>query len=240
MIVVLAYHSIQTDTYAHSVNPEVFDKQIRWLKRHFEILSLIDLDRLLHHPRRPAKHKRGFASITFDDGFENVLTNGLPVLAKHGVPGTVFFPTSFAGTSVTNTYGIKYTYLDWNQLHAMEKTGFFTIQSHGHDHLVLPEVKDEQTIGTELVRGQEIIRNRLGKTTDFYAYPKGKWDVRSRKVVGRHFRLAFAGDGLIDERSCNPHSLPRVIVTRSMSFWKFKLSLHPWFWKLKNRRSSAS
>jgi peptidoglycan/xylan/chitin deacetylase (PgdA/CDA1 family) len=40
-----------------------------------------------------------YASVTFDDGFENIYTNALPELKKRGIPSTLFIVSDFLGQS---------------------------------------------------------------------------------------------------------------------------------------------
>lgn len=37
------------------------------------------------------------AAVTFDDAFENVISRTLPILARHGIPVTIFVPTGYLG-----------------------------------------------------------------------------------------------------------------------------------------------
>ena len=72
-----------------------FERQMELLVQHYTILPLHEiverLDRRAPLPANPA-------AITFDDGFQNVLTAAYPVLQRHGAPATVFLVTSFMGT----------------------------------------------------------------------------------------------------------------------------------------------
>jgi peptidoglycan/xylan/chitin deacetylase (PgdA/CDA1 family) len=65
----------------HNVQPDALFKQVEWLKRHFDVVSLDDLF------LRPSN---GQAAITFDDAFECVFLEAQPVLESLRVPFTVF------------------------------------------------------------------------------------------------------------------------------------------------------
>ena len=77
---------------AHEITPEFLDRTIRALKRwKFDIVSMDEVCRravTLASPRR-------FACLTFDGGYRDLMTSAYPLLAKHGVPFTVYLPTAF-------------------------------------------------------------------------------------------------------------------------------------------------
>jgi peptidoglycan/xylan/chitin deacetylase (PgdA/CDA1 family) len=84
---VLLYHS----TFAkvpdhlkhnlHNVTPEELYRQVSWLKRHFDLVSV---DEYLEGNRL------GCAALTFDDGYDSVFSEALPVLNSLDAPFTVF------------------------------------------------------------------------------------------------------------------------------------------------------
>ena len=84
---VLLYHS----TYScvpdalqeglHNVPPDQLYRQIRWLKQHFDAVFVDDL---IEHERA------GQFAVTFDDAYQSVFDEALPVLEALGVPCTIF------------------------------------------------------------------------------------------------------------------------------------------------------
>jgi peptidoglycan/xylan/chitin deacetylase (PgdA/CDA1 family) len=77
---------------SHEITPRFLDRTIRALKRwKFDIVSMDEVCRravTLASPRR-------FVCLTFDGGYKDVMTSAYPVLARHGVPFTVYVPTAF-------------------------------------------------------------------------------------------------------------------------------------------------
>jgi peptidoglycan/xylan/chitin deacetylase (PgdA/CDA1 family) len=77
---------------SREITPRFLDRAIGALKRwKFDIVSMDEVCRravMLASPRR-------FACLTFDGGYKDVITSAYPVLAKHGVPFTVYVPTAF-------------------------------------------------------------------------------------------------------------------------------------------------
>jgi peptidoglycan/xylan/chitin deacetylase (PgdA/CDA1 family) len=77
---------------AHEITPQFLDRTIRALKRwKFDIVSMDEVCRravILKSPKR-------FVCLTFDGGTRDLMTSAYPVLARHGVPFTVYVPTAF-------------------------------------------------------------------------------------------------------------------------------------------------
>src|SRR4030088_2048899 len=77
---------------SHEITPRFLDRTIRALKRwKFDIVSM---DEVCQRAVAPASPRR-FASLAFDGGYKDLITSAYPVLAKHGVPFTVYVPTAF-------------------------------------------------------------------------------------------------------------------------------------------------
>jgi len=85
---ILLYHSTFTHIPdnlkegLHNVTPENIYKQIEWLKKYFDI---VELDELFTQ-----SNKIGKVAITFDDAYQSVFEEALPLLDSLGVPSTIF------------------------------------------------------------------------------------------------------------------------------------------------------
>jgi peptidoglycan/xylan/chitin deacetylase (PgdA/CDA1 family) len=101
-ILVLNHHRVtdpRSCPYDHGVidsTPEQFEWQIRWLQRHFRVLTLEEVEEAATggRPIRDAG-----ALITFDDGYIDNYQVAFPILKSLGVPGTFFLATSYVGSS---------------------------------------------------------------------------------------------------------------------------------------------
>lgn len=77
---------------SREITPEFLDRAIRALKRwKFDIVSMDEVCRRAVTLPRPSR----FVSLTFDGGYKDVMTSAYPVLARHGVPFTIYLPTAF-------------------------------------------------------------------------------------------------------------------------------------------------
>ena len=77
----------------HPLPVAAFDQQIAWLAQHRTVLPLAEALSRLAEGTLP----EDAAAVTFDDGYRNNLTRALPILARHGVPATVFVVTGRRG-----------------------------------------------------------------------------------------------------------------------------------------------
>ena len=99
---ILAYHRVRDDDPARfpfdpdliSATTAQFRQQMRYLARHFELLTFADLRRC-DADGRPWP-ERG-AIVTFDDGYLDNYTHAYPVLRELGLPATVFLATGHVG-----------------------------------------------------------------------------------------------------------------------------------------------
>lgn len=104
-VLILMYHRIiskkELDSYLVQpgmyVREDVFEKQIAFLKKKYQIISFNYLLEALK-TRKLDKNKR-FCVVTFDDGWRDNYLYAFPILKRLKVPATIFLPTSYIGTS---------------------------------------------------------------------------------------------------------------------------------------------
>jgi peptidoglycan/xylan/chitin deacetylase (PgdA/CDA1 family) len=99
---ILCYHNVvQSDAGVVPGDPslhlsrERFERQMRWLARHYAIVPLSEFaDRLA-----AGGSLRSVAAITFDDGYAGVFHHAGPILHALGIPATVFLVAEAVGRS---------------------------------------------------------------------------------------------------------------------------------------------
>jgi peptidoglycan/xylan/chitin deacetylase (PgdA/CDA1 family) len=94
---ILTYHRVndEQDPFFSAVPTRVFQAQMAWVSRTCRVLTV---EALVERLRRGDLPRRAVA-ITFDDGYRDTLTHAAPILARHGLPATVFLATGFIGTA---------------------------------------------------------------------------------------------------------------------------------------------
>jgi peptidoglycan/xylan/chitin deacetylase (PgdA/CDA1 family) len=93
---ILSYHRVndERDPFFPSLPTEVFERQMAFVADTYVVLPLEELVERMDRDRVP----RNALAITFDDGFRDNLTHAAPVLARYGLPATVFLATGVIGT----------------------------------------------------------------------------------------------------------------------------------------------
>lgn len=87
-LTVFVYHDVSDNPsefsrmYNLNVKPDIFDCQLNFIKKNFNIIGP---DELLSN-RVPPKA----ALITFDDGMRSFFVNAIPILEKYGIPAIIF------------------------------------------------------------------------------------------------------------------------------------------------------
>jgi peptidoglycan/xylan/chitin deacetylase (PgdA/CDA1 family) len=87
---VLTYHACfaqrpRNVAEADNISPNRMFDQVSWLKRRYRFVTIDEFCQ--------AKHRRGMAAVTFDDGYKSAVNDALPVLQSLDVPCTIFVNT---------------------------------------------------------------------------------------------------------------------------------------------------
>lgn len=100
-LLVLTYHSVVKGVHEHrrnhplvyrnAVDADRFERQMRYLQRHYRLLDGPELRAVLEGAPPPERA----VLVTFDDGLLNNKTVALPILRRLDVPAVFFLPTSF-------------------------------------------------------------------------------------------------------------------------------------------------
>jgi len=131
-------------------------------------------------------------AITFDDGFQNLYRNALPVLSRYGFPATVFLVTDYCerdnGWPSQPSNIERRPLLHWSEIKAMSASGI-AFGSHTRTHADLTKVPDH-IAEEEMTTSKKSIEDAIGQAVETFAYPYGACNERVRHLAGRHFALA--------------------------------------------------
>ena len=112
-------------------------------------------------------------TLTFDDGYADMIANALPVLQKDGLHGTFYIISG-----ALNDNGDDPAYMTWSQLATIYQDGN-EIGSHSVLHEALPQVDTDEAIQElcqdryDLMNPPGLAAGSLGPITSF-AYPDGE------------------------------------------------------------------
>jgi peptidoglycan/xylan/chitin deacetylase (PgdA/CDA1 family) len=114
LLTILTYHRIDDprarphlDPALISATPPEFERQMAWLAAHTCPLSLAELLEIRRGLARPPPRA---VLVTFDDAYRDFAEHAWPALRAHGVPATLFVPTSYPGSRGPGFW--------WDRLHA--------------------------------------------------------------------------------------------------------------------------
>lgn len=88
---VLFYHRVNKYGDWFGIDTDIFEKQIEYLSRNFNLISLKVFFKILNKEiivKKPLL-------ITFDDGYLDNYTDAYPILKKHSAPAVIFLTTDF-------------------------------------------------------------------------------------------------------------------------------------------------
>jgi len=99
---ILCYHRIGTGGIPlfNGLPAEIFEAQMKFLRRRYRIISLDELCREMEQPIG-----KGHAiAVTFDDGYRDLYAHALPALRKYQIPATIFLPVTSIETGQVPWY----------------------------------------------------------------------------------------------------------------------------------------
>jgi peptidoglycan/xylan/chitin deacetylase (PgdA/CDA1 family) len=97
------------------ISTRMLERQIDWLAKHFEIMSL---DEIGAHLKSGKIFEKPAAAVTFDDGYSDVYHYAYPLLRRKGIPAAFFVVTGLIGTGRLQLFDRLYRLLQ-------------TLRSHG-------------------------------------------------------------------------------------------------------------
>lgn len=86
-----------TNYHGKHVRPAAFRRQLRWLKKHFSLIPLAEIEKLVLEKKPPRER---LCAITFDDGYRNNFLHAFPILRAGGVPATFFLTGDFVDKKI--------------------------------------------------------------------------------------------------------------------------------------------
>lgn len=96
--IIVMYHSVVDDETARFVDPanavtvDTFERHIHFLAHERRVVSM---DALLDEVEAGRTPEAGTVVITFDDGYRDGLTHAAPILARYGLPATLYLATGY-------------------------------------------------------------------------------------------------------------------------------------------------
>ena len=157
--------------------PDNFEEQLTVLKdRGYTTITMSELNDIIRGkitgPPKPV-------AITFDDGFSDQL-KAFDLLKKYNMKATFYI---IIGGDLSNwcigaerkNFSCGDSYMSWQEITNIQKSGLIEIGSHTFNHLSLPS-QTSAVQRDEIIRSKKILEDKLGIKINSFAYPYGKLD----------------------------------------------------------------
>ncbi|HEV3138033.1 MAG TPA: polysaccharide deacetylase family protein [Pirellulales bacterium] len=172
-VMVLFYHRVADDRASPwTISTSMFERQIRWLKRHFDMISLAEAQhRVLGRNHRPC------VAITFDDGYADNCRRALPLLIEEQIPCMYFVSSRHVIEDVPFSHdvaiGRPLAPNTPRQIRDMALAGI-DIGAHTRTHADLGRITDPNELVDELVGARLELEDLTGASVRYFAFPYGQ------------------------------------------------------------------
>lgn len=198
MPVVLTYHAITTRDVAG------FERQMQDLGTRRQSVFA---------DAAPARGGRGAVAVTFDDAFQSVIDNALPVLRRHRIPATIFVPTGYLGDApgwiLKKGVRTPEVVASAATLKSLDPA-LVRLGSHTVSHPRLARL-DEGTLRTELAGSKQALEEITGGPISMLSFPYGSFNDAVVEAAGRAGYQRLFANVPLETRS--PLLVGRVNVT---------------------------
>ena len=230
-IPILLYHSISDDNSEMSLNVDIFENQIKYLKN--SGYTSINFDEIDHKAKKQI-------IITFDDGYKDIFINALPILKKYNFKATCFFVTNLIGQE--NNWDIKKKnflrkeIMSANDINHWISSGM-NIGSHSHNHLDLTKIS-EQNLLNELEYSKKILEDKFSNISNIFCYPYGKVNQNVYALTKKIYNKAVTTNrSRYDLYKHNSHLIPRIDMGKNFSTLKLYLKLETIYEDIKYKKN---
>lgn len=152
--------------------------------------------------------------VTFDDGFEDVLTAALP--AMEGMCGTVYVTSGYLRDRMDARVAPPGRMLHSRDLWYLAEAGF-EVGVHGHRHVPLDEVR-RTAANCDISVSKALVEDALGAAATSFAYPYGYHDAAVQRLVReRGFDNAVGVKNAHSHEGDDRWALARITVERGTS-----------------------
>lgn len=161
----LIYHAFGTklehDTYGISIDLELFDKHLKYLKFNHSVVECTSF-----------KINENSVSITIDDGYKDNL-EAVKLLTKYELPFTIFISTGLLNSC---------DYLDDEDVKELSRNTLCTIGSHTVNHKALNKLTYEQQYN-ELSESKKYLELLIGRDIKSCSLPYGLYNSDTKKII---------------------------------------------------------
>jgi peptidoglycan/xylan/chitin deacetylase (PgdA/CDA1 family) len=206
--------------YNLTVTTNDFAQQLTWLQQNgYHSISETDLFNALYYGKVLPAHPM---MLTFDDGYEDMYTDALPVILQHQDRGIFYIITGMIGRD----------YMTWEQIQTLAHDGM-QIASHTVHHINIGQPPAGTSTQAELLVSKQTLEAQLDQPVQFFCYPVGEpfhHDslLEQRLVLADLFNDGYVGATLDPfsifsavQNGLMPYQLQRIRVSGGESLEEF-------------------
>jgi peptidoglycan/xylan/chitin deacetylase (PgdA/CDA1 family) len=230
-VLILAHHLISDRGHRMSISTETFWRQVRFLRRHYRIVSLSEAVEIL----RSGSVHTPTVSLTFDDGYADNFVSLRAVAEETGIPVSMFVTTGPVELHTEFQHDLSKGHrgsfpMTWDQIRYWKARGA-EFGSHTRTHVKCGFV-DQVILRDEIVGSKADFESRLGVAPEFFAFPYGNRENMPAEAVKLaasaypYFLSSFGGENFPDSAGGNCH------LVRKKSYaepWELELELQSVF-----------
>lgn len=230
-VLILAHHLVSDRPHRMGISTEDFFRQIRFLRKHYRIVSLLEATELL----RLGKVQVPTVVLTFDDGYADNFLNLRAVANETGIPATLFITTHPVESSQEFEHDTAkgmtgFLPLTWDQIHYWSSCGA-EFGSHTRTHMDCG-TRDRSKLQAEIAGSKEDLETQLGKSVSLFAFPYGQRKNMSPEAmqlaasVYSHFVSSFGGEASPVKNKLSSHLFRKNLYANQ---WELELELQSVF-----------
>lgn len=209
-VLILAHHLVADRAHRMGVSTETLWRQVRFLQKHYRIVSLSESIELL----RSGAADVPCVVLTFDDGYGDSFVSLRAVAEETGIPVALFVATQpvenhqeFDHDLVKGTRG--FLPMTWDQIRYWSHNGA-EFGSHTHTHFDCGST-DRKKLEGEIVGSKNLMEHRLEEPVRFFAFPfGGRCNISSEAMqlatsAYPHVLSDFGGENVPDRGTSTRH-----------------------------------
>lgn len=195
---VIMYHSLLKDPSRagdYVLSPDVFEADMRYLTENG--YTTVFARDLLNYAENGAALPEKPVVVTFDDGYYNIMEYAYPFMRKNGLKGVISIVGAYSEKSTEeDEHNPAYSYLTWEEIAELDKSGIFEIGSHTYDMHSLTGRRGCKRLYSENAEAyrsalfkdigglQDILAEKSGVRPVTFAYPYGFISEESAEILG--------------------------------------------------------
>lgn len=230
-ITILTHHLVSDRPHRMAIRTESFLGQVRFLQRHYRIVSLTEAVELL----KSGRVESPTAVITFDDGYADNFVGLRAVAEETGIPVTLFVSTEQIEKQKEFQHDLEnyihgFLPLTWSQIRHWS-AGQVEFEAHTRTHFDC-STSERSKLEYEIVGSRNDLEREIGMPVKFFAFPFGQPENMSREAIETasrcydYFLSGFGGENTCNSEKSNQHLVRRNLYANA---WEQELDLQSVF-----------